>query len=73
MANISIHYTAREVAPKINAEVSQLPSCDVLRITETEHDSVVFFFDGRDDVINFVDKINQALTAYLQANERGGE
>jgi len=71
MAHISIHYTNRKSPAKVRAEFKYLPSCVILNIEEIGEDSFTLFFDGRDDAINFVDKINQALTGWLQENERG--
>ena len=65
MAHINIHYTKREDDPKINVEMGNLPTCSVIRINEPGGDGVTLFFDNDTDVMRFVMKMDQALSAYL--------
>lgn len=65
MARISIHYTHLEIKPEIDAEITRLSAFVMLRVSEPGTDHVAFFFNNDEEVIDFVDKMDQALTSYL--------
>lgn len=66
MAHVNFHYihdAVTKTIPEVSA--ASIPSATVLRINVLGGDQISMFFENDAELINFVDRVDQALTAYL--------